>query len=135
MKGYAYILILFAAGILASCRDNNVDEAFTLNDTVRMEYNGAVLFTYSPLTCQLFFNRDSRTFRAGTDNMSDYFSLTLSDIPKSGTDVVNGDIWWSSGMNVANITNITLRVVKLEGDKIWLWAAKERIGLVVRVLD
>lgn len=135
MKKYAFILLLTAASLLAGCRHDDISEAFSLDETIRIESGGDVIFQYNPLTCQLFFSRDTGTFRVGTDTMSDYFSVSLSDIPATHGDVVRGDIKWTVRSNICDIRNVTLKVVRLEGDTIWLWSAKEQIGLVVRMLD
>lgn len=135
MRKFALILLLAATGILAGCRHDDVSEAFSLDGTVRIEYDGAIAFQYNPVTCQQFFNRDTGTFRAGTDTMSDYFSVTLAEIPSTHGDVVRGDIRWTTSSGMSDIRNVTLKVIRLEGDTIWLWSAKERISLVVRMLN
>ena len=134
MRKFAFILLLTAAGLLAGCRHDDVSEAFSLDGTVRIECDGAIVFQYNPVTCQQFFNRDSGTFRVGTDTMSDYFSVTLAEIPSSHGDVVRGDIRWTTDSGMSDIRNVTLKVMKLEGDTVWLWSRSAKIGLTLKLL-
>lgn len=135
MRKFAIILLLSAVSLLTGCRNDDISEAFSLDETVRLECDGTVVFRFNPLTCQQFFNRDTGTFRAGTDTMSDYFSVRLSDIPNVHGDVIRGDIKWTTRKSSSDIRNVTLKVIRLEDDTLWLWSAKEKIGLVVRTLD
>jgi hypothetical protein len=96
---------------------------------------GKTLFTYNPNTCQLSFNRGKRQFRVQTDDMQDFYMLTLSAMPTSEGQELTGTLMWTTRDEVNAIKNVAFSVKKVEGDKIWLWTRNGKIGVVVRVLD
>ena len=129
------ILILAALLALAGCRENIDLPAFAGRDDIRLESGGVTMFCYDSLTCQLGFNRESRTFRVHTDSMTDFFEVTLSALPSGEGDKVEGDITWTTKRDISTIKNVALQTIRAEGDRIWLWNEDEDIALVVRFLD
>ena len=123
-----------AAGLLAACNEVDLSEDFKMNDQLRMEIKGYVTFSYDPLNCQIGFNRDNCEFRVHSDNMSDFFSIQLDEMPASEGQRINGVASWTTGDNLHGKKTI-FEVVRLEGDKIWLWSADSRIAAVVQTLD
>ena len=81
------------------------------------------------------FSRDRREFRAFTDTMSDFFAAELSEIPTQLGQRLTADLVWTTEWEVLTRKNLTLEVVRLEGDEFWLWSAAGRIGLTVRILE
>lgn len=130
-------LILISAVILltCSCHDERLSSAFSARDDVRLQIGGVEQLCYDPLTWQMGFNQEKRQFRVHTDNMSDYFTLTLSSIPEKDGETVNGNLVYTTRSNVVTKNNVTFKVLRLEGDKIWLWNHSGHIGLEVRLLD
>ena len=128
-------IILAALVLLASCRENGELPAFTGLDGIRFVSEGVTMFSYDSLTCQLGFNRETRTFRAHTDSMSDFFEVTLSALPTQGGEKVSGDLTWTTSRDIRTKKDVALEVVRLEGDRIWLWDEDEDIALVIRTLD
>jgi len=123
--------------VLLACSCNK-DEGLAdiLKDgTVRLCISGVSQFTYNPLTCQLGFCREKCEFRAFTDNMSDFFTLSLDRIPSSTGEFAVADITWTSPSSIGHKEKIALETVKIEGDKIWLWDSGSKISAVVRVLE
>lgn len=118
-----------------SCASHKTEEAFVASDDVRLQVGRADQFVYDPLTCQLGFNRSTRTFSAHTDTMSDYFIATFSEVPASLGQKLSADINWTTHSNVLSRKKLTLEVVRLEGDKVWLWSQQGKIGLTVRTLE
>ena len=96
---------------------------------------GSIAFSYEPNTCQLAFSRDLREFRAYTDTMSDFFVASFSQVPAELGQRLTADLVWTTERDVLTRKNLTLEVVRLEGDMVWLWSASGRIGLVVRILE
>jgi len=130
------IFPIVIAIILCSCQQGGpYTEAFTANGTIRLEQKGEALCTYDPASYQLAFNREKGEFRVHTDNMSDYFILDLDQIPGEAGQQVTGTIIWTTETDIYTKREITLETAKLEGDKIWLWNTKDRIGMVVKVLE
>ena len=136
MKAIRGILTLLAAfTLLASCDSSRERESFVESDEIRLQVGREVQFRYDPLKCQLSFNRERREFRAQTDNVSDYYLATLSEIPVSEGQTLTADISWTTETDVLNRKNLALEVVRIEGEKIWLWSDSGRIGLSVVVLE
>lgn len=136
MKKLALLTSILAAMLLSSaCRPAAPYESFSLSDGLLLQVNGSECFNYSPAACQIFCSRDTRTFRAGTDTMSEYFEVTLSAIPTEVGQSVSGNISWTSGSKILSRNSITLEAVRLEGDKIWLWNGQNKLGAVVRFFN
>lgn len=121
---------------LTACSEEVLDPAFIANPDIRMEIEGRTVFKYDPITCQQSFNADKRRFIVHTDSMTDYYIVTLSDLPSEEGRTINGDVSWttlSSGTQTKK--NIAFKVAKLEGNKVWLWNARNRIQLTVSILE
>lgn len=134
-KAVLFTLILAGISLFTACNVEAPYEDFSLVDNLHMQINGSNCFSYSQAACQLFCSRDTRTFRAGTDTMSEYYEVVLSAIPSEARQKVNGSVSWTSGSRVSSKNNITLEAVRLEGDKIWLWNGQNKLGVVVRFFD
>lgn len=134
MKRIALIL-LGAALTLCSCQEERLLSAFSARDGIRLQVSGEEQLSYDPLTCQLAYNPEKREFRVHTDNMSDFFFVTLSDIPVSDGEEVRGNIAYTTRTDVIRKNNITLKAVRLEGDRIWLWNQSGHIGIEIQILD
>lgn len=121
--------------ILASCDDSRKIEIFSSNNGIRLQVGNDIPFKYEANSCQLVWSRDLMEFRANTDNMSDYFILQFEDIPTAVGQSVIADMTWTTTTDILTKNNVTLEVVKLEGDIIWLWSRAGKIGTCIRVLD
>jgi hypothetical protein len=135
MRPSLRILLLGALLLLAGCQDERQRTAFCENEGVRLLVGGSIAFSYEPNSCQLAFSRDLREFRAYTDTMSDFFVATFSQVPSALEQRLTADLVWTTERDVLTRKNLTLEVVRLEGDMVWLWSAAGRIGLVVRILE
>ena len=129
------LLLVSALLLLAGCQDERQRAAFCEIEGVRLLVGGSIAFSYEPNSCQLAFSRDLREFRAYTDTMSDFFVATFSAVPSVPEQRLTADLVWTTEREVLKRKNLTLEVVRLEGDMVWLWSASGRIGLVVRILE
>jgi len=129
------IPLLLTLAVLASCKDDRYLPAFTGAENVCLMQKGKVLCTYDPATYQIGFNRNQGQFRVHTDNMSDYFIVNVDSVPSELGQEVNGSIIWTTATDIFTKRDITLELVRVEGDKLWLWASQGQIGAVVRVLE
>jgi hypothetical protein len=129
------VIWLLLTLVLAGCQDERQRAAFCENEGVRLLVGGSIAFSYEPNSCQLAFSRDLREFRAGTDTMSDFFVATFSQVPDALGQRLSADLVWTTEREVLTRKNLTLEVVRFEGDMVWLWSAAGRIGLVVRILE
>lgn len=128
-------ILLLCTFLLCGCGETRKINAFIENDEIRLQVGSIVHFTYDPLTCQLSFNRGRKEFRAQTDNTSDFFAVTLSEIPCEYGQTVSADLVWTTPTDVLTRKNLTLEVIRIEGEKIWLWSSSGRIGLSICVLE
>ena len=129
------IILLLSLLALTGCQDERLRNAFCENEGVRLLVGGSIAFSYEPNTCQLAFSRDQREFRAYTDTMSDFFVAELSRVPTTLGQRLTASLTWTTEREVLTRKNLTLEVVRLEGDMVWLWSDAGRIGLTVRILE
>ena len=134
MKRTALIL-LGAVLLLCGCQEERLLSAFSARDGIRLQIGGEEQLAYDPLTCQLAYNPDRREFRVHTDSMSDFFFVTLSSIPVEDGEEVRGNLVYTTRSDIVRKNNITLKAVRLEGDRIWLWSQSGRIGVEIQILD
>ena len=133
-RPHTLLLLLLLAG---GCRDAQMRmrDAFAEHESLCLMVGGDIPFTYDPLNCQIAFSRDRKEFRAHSDTMSDFYAVTLSEIPTEAGQRVTADLVWTTERDVLTRKNLTLEVVRVEGDQFWLWSRSGRIGLMLRVLD
>ena len=129
------VILLLSLLALTGCQDERQRAAFCENEGVRLLVGGSIAFSYEPNTCQLAFSRDLREFRAYTDTMSDFFVASFSQIPVTLGQRMTANLTWTTEREVLTRKNLTLEVVRLEGDMVWLWSDAGRIGLTVRILE
>ena len=129
------VILICCSLLLAGCAGNRMRDAFESGDDIRLMVGGQVVFIYEPNTCQLAFSREQKEFRAHTDYMSDFYVVDFSDIPASVGQILTADLVWTTEREVLTRKNLTLTVLRSEGDQFWLWSNTGRIGLVVRVLE
>lgn len=121
---------------MVSCHATKVDPEFLTTNTTGLTVKGSTVFTFDPLTCQTAFNREKGEFRVHTDNMSDYYCVSLSTIPTSQGQKAKGDIIWTSKSQVQTKRDLSFQVEKVDrSGRLWLWSRKEAIGVLVQILD
>lgn len=133
MKKY-YFSLIAACLLLCGCNDSRLIEAFSASDAIRLQVGGAEQFRYEPLTCQLAFSYDRKTFRALTDNASDFFVASFNNIPGEVGQIVTANLSWTTMTDIVSRKNLSLEVIKIDGDKIWLWSKSGRIGLCITLI-
>lgn len=134
MKRFIAILLL-ASTLLCGCNDTRRRNAFVENNDIRLQVGSTVHFRYDPLTCQMAFSRDRKEFRAQTDNTSDYYSVVLSDIPVQTGETVSADLTWTTETDILTRNDLSLEVLKIDGNRIWLWSSSGRIGVSIVVMN
>lgn len=127
--------LLIGIILLASCQ-GKVDPEFIGLQDFGLQVKDTKVFTYNSLTWQTAFNRERCEFRVHTDNMSDYYCVTLNTVPSSEGQKVKGSVVWTSSSDVINKSGLNFSVEKIDrAGRIWLWCKKERIGAVIQALD
>lgn len=129
------VILLLCLLALTGCQDDRQRTAFCENEGVRLMVGGSIAFSYEPNTCQLAYSRDLREFRAYTDTMSDFFVARFTKTPNMLGLRLTASLTWTTEREVLTRKNLTLEVVRLEGDMVWLWSDAGRIGLTIRILE
>ncbi len=130
------LLCILAALAFVSCQGRHgYDRSFTDSDTISLTVNKVKVFEYNPMTCQLGYNDSKREFRVSTDNMSDYFVVTLSKIPTAKDERVTGNITWTGEDFIKDLKNQTFETVKVDRGKIWLWNQANKLAVIIQVID
>lgn len=128
----AYTLLMLAV-LFSGCDEARLSEDFETNDQLRIEIKGYTVFSYTPATCQLGFDRETCEFRVHTDNMSDFFVIDLEEMPSAEGQDVKGSASWTTGDDLHDKKTI-FEVVKIQDSRIWLWSSESRIAAVVLAL-
>ena len=136
MRRIPYIATLLALLVLlVGCEPQTVyTPEFLTDSTLRMEVGKQEILTYNPITCQTALNLHRCEFRMHTDNMSEYVIIRFSSMPSEEGESVTVEslVWTNPSGTDQTRKNITLEVVKLEGDIAWLWNSRESIRMTVR---
>lgn len=132
---FSLVIIVALSMLLCSCNESRFRNAFLSNDTVRLQIGSTLQFEYDPLTCQAACNIEKKQFRVQTDNTSDFYVLTLSDVPTSIGQSLSADLVWTTPTDILKRNNLSLEVIKIEGETVWLWSSSSRIGVIVLMLE
>lgn len=136
MRHFNILTAVLLLAALSSCTGGKVDPDFVASTDFSLKVKDETVFTYDPLTCQVGFNREKCEFRVHTDNMSDYYCVTLRSVPTSEDQKVKGSVSWTSKSDIVTRNDLSFVVKKVDRTgKMWLWCRKERIGAVIQALD
>ena len=127
------VLILL---ILTGCQGGlNMESEMLKTEKVCLKVEGRLIYEYKPATDQLGFNKTTCQFRAGSDNMGDYFVATFAERPVRKGQSVEVTLQWTENNTVVRKKR-DMKVEKLsDNGYVWLWYRKEGIGAVVRFLE
>ena len=136
MRKYLYIIALLPL-LLAGCKEKvDMDLDMYNSDQISLMVKGKKVFTYTEGTGQLAYNRTTRQFRAGNDDMTSFFVLTLDELPRQEGQEIRGAVQWTSGSSVKSTNNLVFKVEKYDGTGlVWLWNAADKTGAVVKILN
>lgn len=132
-------LLYIAACLLAlsGCTEKvEMDLELYESDQVSLMVKGKMVYTYVEGNTQLGFNRTLRQFRTGNDDMSSFFVITCSELPREQGQEFRADVQWTSGSSVKTSSGLTFKVEKYEDTGlVWLWCATDKTGAVVKILN
>lgn len=141
------MVLTVLAAVMISCTSDKKDEPTPppvppIEDNTEMlkfaekteygAYKGdASLFVFDKPTCQLGFNTTKHSFRLQTDTQTKFFSLDLATAPVADAELKavlesSGDISLVDG-------EITVKVLKVEELKVWLWNNAAKQGFIIRL--
>jgi type III secretory pathway lipoprotein EscJ len=135
MRKYLYIIALLTL-LLCGCKKKvEMDLDMYNSNQVSLMVKGKKVFTFDEANGQLGYNRSLRQFRAGNDDMTSYFVLTCSELPRSEEQEIRATLQYSSGSSGKSM-DITLKVEKYDDTGlIWLWNSVDKTGAVVKTLN
>ena len=135
MRKQLYIIGLLLLA-LTGCKEKvDMDLDMYNSEQISLMVKGKMVFTYTEGTGQLGYNRSLRQFRAGNDDMTSFFVLTLDELPRQEGQEIRGGVQWTSGSSVKS-TNLTFKVEKYDGTGlVWLWNAADKTGAIVKILN
>ena len=106
------------------------------SEQVSLMVKGKKVFSFDEGAGQLAYNRALQQFRAGNDDMTSFFVITCSELPRQEDQEIVADIQWTSGSSLKTSRGIRLKVEKYDGTGlVWLWNAADKTGAVVRILN
>lgn len=136
MRKYLYIIALVL--LCTGCHKKKVEMDLDMynSNQVSLMVKGKKVFTFDEATGQLGYNRSLKQFRAGNDDMTSYFVLTCSDLPRQEGQEIRGNLQWGSGGSGKSSNGLTFKVEKYDDTGlVWLWNSTDKTGAVVKILN
>lgn len=135
MKTIWKIILFTLALLICGCCPAKFEDVYTGSDTPSLTVRGESQLKFDPMYMQQSFSRSRGEFRVGTDNMSEYFVLKVSQIPSEENQNLTADVKWTSGESIKELHRRKFTVKKMEAGTIWLWCSQDNILAVVRIPD
>jgi len=136
MRKYLYIVALVL--LCTGCHKKKVEMDLDMynSNQVSLMVKGKKVFTFDDATCQLGYNRTLKQFRAGNDDMTSYFVLTCTDLPRQEGQEIRGNLVWASGGTGKTSNGLVFKVEKYDDTGlVWLWSSADKTGAVVKILN
>lgn len=139
MKNHLLYIVCAAVSacvMLQSCNDPaKLRREFEMNTGGEsLVVEGRAVLYFEEYRCQSRYSPDRVEFCVGDDLMNTYYILDADKTPAGLGSRIRGNLSWATDTQVKSRRGLEFEVVKVEGDKFWLWCRKARIGLVVREL-
>ena len=138
MRKSLHIILLLSLLLLGTgCRKKvEMDLDMYNSEQVSLMVKGKKVFSFDEGAGQLAYNRALQQFRAGNDDMTSFFVITCSELPRQEEQEIIADIQWTSGSSLKTSRGIRLKVEKYDGTGlVWLWNAADKTGAVVKILN
>ncbi|MBR1576822.1 MAG: hypothetical protein IJ654_10320 [Bacteroidales bacterium] len=132
-------IVLTVASVLflaTACHHDGFNKSdFEITD-VCLKVKGVTVFQYESGASQLALNKGRKEFRAGTDTMSDYFLLKMSELPREDGQVFTGNLQWTTADDIVTRSALSFKVERIDPDgTVWLWCAAQKITIVMKLLN
>ena len=135
MTRYARILLLSAAlATLCACNPHQMEEPLLHVEGVLLQVGDNVVLSLAPDEGQLGFSAGKKEFRAGTDDMSEYFVISCSELPVEEGQHITADVLWTSQAGIQRRGRVKMKVQQIRDGNIWLWSSRDRIAAIVKDL-
>ena len=135
-KSILGILLLAALMLMTGCNRDGFDKTdFEITDPC-LKVKGVVTYAYVSGASQMALNRGRKEFRAGSDTMSDYFLLKMSELPREDGQILTGTLQWTTADDIVTRNSLTFKVERIDGGgTAWLWCEAQRITVVIKLLN
>ena len=130
------LCLLLALAFLPGCNRDGFSKADLESSDVRLNVKGSVVYSYVPGSSQMALNRGRKEFRAGTDTMSAYFLLKMSELPRENGQVLTASLQWTTDDDMVTRSGLSFKVERIGDDgTVWLWCAAQKITVVMKLLN
>ena len=136
MKNYGiFTSLALSIFFLSGCFPQGMTpvEFIDSSNEVALTINGMQVMTYKEGTHQIGYNDEEVQFRVSDDRFSNFFVVKCVDVPKEQGQTIEALLTYTTDNDILEkLCNFT--VSKIDGDMIWLWDGKKKIGAVARLL-
>ena len=132
---------LFCAALLltlGSCLpEGDFDERMLSDHQLpSLTVKGRTVFEYDPHSCQESWSPTTLTYRSGTDTMSDWFEIRLSNIPSELDRDIMANLSWTGRNSEESLSRLHFELRATDSDgHAWLWCRRQQILVVLRLID
>ena len=130
------LCLLLSLACLSGCNRDGFSKSELDSPDVRLSVKGSEVFSYVAGSSQMALNRGRKEFRVGTDTMSDYFLLKMSELPRENGQVFTATLQWTTDDDMVTRSGLTFKVERIGDDgTVWLWCAAQKITVVMKLLN
>lgn len=128
-------LFILAAGLLTACSKSDTlspeAQSFSKRNNYGLYDKESPVMEYQKFNHQMSRNRNCTKFRLQNDNLSSYFACEFSENPSQGKEILVKIK--TEGINFDENVEATFKVIKTDGEMVWLWSDKENKGIIARI--
>lgn len=114
-----------------------LEQEFKDSDMICFSVKGNVIHRFDPMLWQSVFSPSGCEFTVCEDNMSDFYTLRCSSVPREEGAVVTCDVSWTTYTDIKKKKGLEFRVVKADpaSGAVWLWNPSSMIGAAVMITE
>lgn len=114
-----------------------LEQEFTESSSVCFTVRGEVEHRFDPLDWQAVYSPSKCEFTVCNDNMSDFYTLRCSALPRQGGDEVKCDVTWTTYSDIKKKSGIRFKVTRADSATgvLWMWSSSELIGAAVIAVE
>ncbi len=138
MRGKVKNMWMAAAALAAAVSGCTLDgpaleQEFTDSSYINFTVKGEVEHRFDPLNWQTVCSLSEGEFTVCNDNMSDFYILRCSSVPREEGDEVVCDVTWTTYSDIKKKKGLDFKVTKADvsSGAVWLWCSSAMIGAAV----
>ena len=114
-----------------------LEQEFRDSGQICFSVKGKVINRYDPLLWQSVTGLNSCEFTVCDDNMSDFYILRCSGVPREEGETFKCDATWSTYSDIKRKKYLEFKVVKAARTSgvVWLWCSSAMIGAAVMTAE